>query len=114
MGVSLPNWVNPELALWTNAIQQLDGGGLYYPRGAPGYPNGYRYGGMNETGALLLLQKYLGLPTGNASVQAALNFLDVNWLIGLGGASGFEGNFGHPYAMWPCTKGSRWRLVWII
>jgi hypothetical protein len=100
MSVSYPGFVSSELALWTNAIQFADGGAGYYPAGVPGYPAGYRYGEMNETGALLLEQAFLGMS--GAKVDAALNYIDQNWLATL---SSYDGNFGHPYAMWAVYKG---------
>jgi hypothetical protein len=96
MGVSLPGWVKTELAFWTNYIQNSS-------TGAAGYtgPTSY-YGRMNETGALLLMQDFIGLPTSDPKVQAALNFINSNWKIGV---SSYEGNLGHPYGMWAIYKG---------
>jgi hypothetical protein len=99
MSVDIPAFVKTELAKWTAYIQND-------ATGAAGYtsPTSY-YGRMNETGALLLMQDFLGLPTSDTDVQAALNFLNANWQIALGGASGYEGNFGQPYSMWAIYKG---------
>jgi hypothetical protein len=101
MGVATPAFVKTELAVWTNYIQNT-------ATGAAGYtsPTSY-YGRMNETGALLLEQAFLGWTTGTvaeqAKVDAALNFIEANWL--LGPPSSYEGNFGHPYGMWAIYKG---------
>jgi len=96
MGVSYPQFVKDELAFWTDYIQNP-------ATGAAGYTSPtFSYGEMNETGALLLMQDFIGLPTGNPDVQAALNYINTNWQIGLGG---YDGNIGHPYAMWAIYKG---------
>ena len=103
MGVSTPAFVKNELALYTNAIQHADGGGMYYT-------NGTRYGTMNETGALLTEQAFLGWADSDTRVTRALAYLNNNWQIGLGGGSGYEGNFGQPYAMWAVYKGLELRI----
>jgi hypothetical protein len=99
MGVTAPAFLKTELANWVNYIQNPT-------TGAAGYtsPDIY-YGRMNETGALLLQQAFLGWPTSDTRVQAALKFINDNWQIGLGGGSGYEGNFGQPYGMWAIYKG---------
>ncbi len=96
MGVTVPNFVKTELAKWVAYIQNDT-------TGAAGYdgPNSY-YGRMNETGALLLMMDFLGMPTSNTDVQKALAFINANWQIGL---SSYEGNFGQPYGMWAIYKG---------
>lgn len=95
MGVSTPAFLKTELAYYVNAIQHPDGGGMYYTSGT-------RYGTMNETGALLLEQDFLGWPTSDSRVSRALDYVDNHWQIGLGD---WEGNFGHPYGMWAIYKG---------
>jgi hypothetical protein len=99
MGVTVPTFMKTELAKWTNYIQNP-------VTGAAGYtgPDSY-YGRMNETGALLLEQAFLGWPTSDPRVQKAITFLNTNWQIGLGGGSGYDGNFGQPYGMWAIYKG---------
>jgi hypothetical protein len=99
MGVTVPAFEKTELAKWVAYIQNDT-------TGAAGYdgPNS-AYGTMNETGALLLMQDFLGLPTSNADVQKAIKYINDNWQIALGGASGYQGNFGQPYAMWAIYKG---------
>ncbi len=102
MGVTTPAFVTTELAKWVNYVQNMNPASSYY--GAAGYtgpaPSGY--GEVNETGALLIMQKFLGWSTGNARVDAALNFLNTHWQDT---ASGWDGNFGNPYAMWAVYKG---------
>ncbi len=96
MGVSYPQFVKDELAIWTDYIQNP-------ATGAAGYVSPTSaYGEMNETGALLLMQDFIGLPTGDARVQAALNYINIHWTEG---ALDFDGNFGQPYAMWAIYKG---------
>jgi hypothetical protein len=96
MGVSVPAFVKTELAKWVAYIQNDT-------TGAAGYdgPNSY-YGRMNETGALLIMMDFLGMPTSNADLQKALAFINSGWTWT---ANGWEGNFGHPYAMWALYKG---------
>jgi hypothetical protein len=102
MGVSYPAFVSTELAKWTSYIQNADGGAGYTS------PT-YRYGEMNETGALLIVQDFLGWDGGTATeqakVQAALNFINQNWQWALGAGGSFDGNIGNPYAMWAIYKG---------
>ena len=95
MGVSFPAFVETELDIWTNYIQN--------PAGQAGYTGPFApLGEMNETGALLIMQDSLGYATADARVQAALNYIDTHWQET---AAGWDGNFGHPYAMWAIYKG---------
>jgi hypothetical protein len=96
MGVSMPDFVKDELAIWTDYIQNPATGAAGYDR--PTAP----YGEMNETGALLLMQDYVGLPTSDSRVQAALAYIDTHWQQP---PSSFDGNIGNPYAMWAIYKG---------
>lgn len=96
MGVTVPTFVKTELAKWVDYIQNDT-------TGAAGYTSPtFYYGRMNETGALLLEQAFLGWAKSDPRVQAALDFLDNQWKIGL---SSYEGNFGQPYGMWAIYKG---------
>jgi len=97
MGVSMPGFVKTELNYWVNAIQTASGAAQYVP--------GTTYGEMNETGALLLMQDYLGRPVSDATVQAALGYINSGWKWTLGNNTNYDGNFGHPYAMWAIYKG---------
>jgi hypothetical protein len=96
MGVSVPAFVKTELDYWTNYIQNPAGFAGYMN---PGSPNGE----MNETGALLIQQDFLGWATGDARVQAALGYINQHWQQTAGGT--WDGNFNHPYAMWALYKG---------
>lgn len=95
-GLSYPAFVKTELAAWTNYIQN--------PAGWAGYdgPNS-PLGEMNETGSLLIQQAFLGKNTSDPKVQAALNYINNQWLSGANNT--WDGNFGHPYAMWAVYKG---------
>lgn len=98
MGVSAPTFMKNELAVWTNNIQYADGAAGYLPPG-----NGTRYGEMNETGALLLMQDFQGWDKNNPKVQAALAYINTHWKETANNT--YDGNFGHPYAMWAIYKG---------
>jgi len=105
MGVTAPAFMKTELAKWTQYSQNMTGTPATNTwHGAAGYvgpaPSGY--GEMNETGALLIQQAFLGWATGNTRVDAAIDFIERNWKQGL---SGWDGNFGNPYAMWAVYKG---------
>jgi hypothetical protein len=103
MGVSFPGFVQSELANWTDYIQYRDGTGVG-DDGAAGYTSPtFRYGEVNETGALLIEQSSLGWPTTDSRVQAALDFIDRDWQTTANAT--WDGNFGHPYAMWAVYKG---------
>ena len=97
MGVSTPGFVKSELSNWVNYIQNPT-------TGAAGYQSPFSpLGELNETGALLIMQDYLNLPAGNPRVQAALAYINANWTQFAN--STWDGNFGHPYAMWAIYKG---------
>ncbi|WP_448871117.1 PEP-CTERM sorting domain-containing protein [Desulfobulbus propionicus] len=100
MGVSTPAFVKNELAYWVNNIQYSDGAAGYYPTDW-----NTRYGEMNETGALLLMQDFLGWDKNDPKVQAALDYIETHWQDNLGVSTNYDGNFGHPYAMWAIYKG---------
>lgn len=97
MGVTVPTFVKTELAKWVDYIQNDVTGAAGYT--SPTSP----YGEMNETGALLLMMDFLGMPTSNPDVQAALNYINLHWQETAN--STWDGNFGHPYAMWAIYKG---------
>jgi len=63
---------------------------------------------MNETGALLIMQDYLGWPSSDDRVEAALAYVNTHWQETAN--STWDGNFGHPYAMWALYKGLELRL----
>ena len=94
MDVTVPAFVKTELAKWVNVIQNANG--------SAGYTTSTVYGSMNETGALLIMQKFLGWNNSDPKVVAALNYISQNWQLN---PNGYEGNVGHPYGMWAIYKG---------
>lgn len=102
MGVTMPEFVKTELAKWTDYIQNDS-------TGAAGYdgPNS-AYGEMNETGALLIMQDYLNWPSADDRVEKALAYINTHWQETANNT--YDGNFGHPYAMWALYKGLELRL----
>jgi hypothetical protein len=95
-GATIPDFVDDELAIWADYIQNADGGS--------DYPVEHNWGSnVSRTGTLLLQQNFVGLGTGDADVVAALNYLNGQWLTTEN--STWNGNFGHPYGMWAAYKG---------
>jgi len=95
-GATVPAFVGSELGIWANYIQNGDGGSDYDT--AHGWGSN-----VSRTGTLLLEQDFAGWATSDARVQAALNYLDSQWLTSAN--STWNGNFAHPYAMWAAYKG---------
>ena len=102
MGVTAQAGVKDELAYWTEYIQNDVSGGSGYDR--PNYL-------VNEskTGGLLIEMVFAEDDTlgndydlSNPDVIAALNYLNTTWQ---NTANSWNGNFGHPYAMWAIYKG---------
>jgi hypothetical protein len=91
-GATLPGWVATELAFWTVYIQNADGGSDYEE--LTGWSN------VSRTGTLLCEQVFSGAGGGT---DAALSYLNDQWLTTAN--DDWEGNFGHPYAMWAAYKG---------
>ena len=94
LGATTPDIVKTELAFWLAAVQAGDGSACYQP-GAQPCENA-------DTGGLLLSLNFIGKPTSNPAVQAALGFLNNNWNTYENGI--WYGNFGQPYAMWADYK----------
>jgi len=93
-GATVPAFVATELDFWVNYIQNQADGGSYYDNNFVGWGSN-----VSRTGTLLIQQVFSGV---NAGMGAALNYLNIQWLST---ASGWNGNFGHPYAMWAAYKG---------
>ena len=92
-GATVPVFVASELAIWVAYIQNPDGGS--------DYPSGKGWGSnVSRTGTLLIQMSFSGAAAGE---NAALNYLDTQWLTTANGI--WNGNFGHPYAMWAAYKG---------
>lgn len=94
-GLPVPQYVLDELDLWTQYIQNPNGGSGY---DAPG-----TYVNVSKTGGLLLELAAIGLPVANPRVQAALAFIDGRWNTTPSGT--WYGNLNHAYAMWAVYKG---------
>ncbi|UCG56028.1 MAG: hypothetical protein JSU70_14290, partial [Phycisphaerales bacterium] len=95
-GATVPAFVAGELAIWANYIQNADGGS--------DYPSGKGWGSnVSRTGTLLIQQTFVGWGLADPRVQAALTYLNNQWLTTAN--STWNGNFGHPYAMWAAYKG---------
>ena len=102
MGVTAPSFVASELENWIDYIQHYPGDG------GSDYDTGHAWGSnMSRTGALLIEMAYAGYPTGDATEQAryaaALGYINGQW--NTGPSATWNGNFGHPYAMWSVYKG---------
>jgi hypothetical protein len=98
-GINSPAFVADELAIWANWIQNPDGGSDYDDLKV----NPIAPSNVSRTGTLLLEQDYAGFGLADPRVQAALSYLNAQWLTTAN--STWDGNFGHPYAMWAAYKG---------
>ena len=99
MGINAPAFVKSELAKWVAFIQDPVSGGSGYNLPSGGIVQ------IDEakTGGLLVEMSYLGYTTANLNVQAAINYLNARFLNPAN--STWNGDFGHPYAMWSIYKG---------
>ena len=93
-GAAVPAFVASELAIWASFIQNVDGGSDYDDTKGWG-------SNVSRTGTLLVQQVFSGAVAGMAAAQA---YLDTQWLT-TANSSTWNGNFGHPYAMWAAYKG---------
>ncbi|MDO9073066.1 MAG: PEP-CTERM sorting domain-containing protein [Rubrivivax sp.] len=101
-GVTVPGFVKTELKEWIDYIQNTTNGGSGYD--SPGNL-------VNEakTGGLLVEMAFAGYDgtstgAGDKSDKAgALAYLNTHWKDGP--SATWDGNFGHPYAMWSIYKG---------
>jgi hypothetical protein len=102
-GVVVPQYVKDELRFWIDYIQCSTNGGAGYDQpcggSAPVTPS--------KTGGLLASMAFAGYdgtkPGDTLGRTQALNYLNSNWTATAD--STWEGNFGHPYAMWSVYKG---------
>ena len=102
-GITPPNLatVQSKLDNWIIATQAANGGALYNVS--------QQVPGTNEsrTGAMLLEMAFNGWDNpahaNHSKYLAALNYVDTNWLTTANNT--WNGNFGHPYAMWAIYKG---------
>ncbi|MDY6950243.1 MAG: hypothetical protein SWE60_01915 [Thermodesulfobacteriota bacterium] len=104
-GLSIPQYVKDELVLWTDYIQNDNGGS--------GYSDESTYVNVAKTGGLLLQFFVLGYEVGvnnsdtsqnniGNEVDAALDFINSRW--NSTPSSTWYGNLNHPYAMWAVYK----------
>jgi hypothetical protein len=93
-GISAPQYVKDELKLWVTYIQNVNGGS--------GYDSPLNLVNVAKTGGLLVEFHYLGDSENTARAQAALGYVNDHW----GDLpSDWDGNKGHPYAMFAVFKG---------
>lgn len=104
-GLPIPQYVRDELKLWTDYIQNENGGS--------GYSDDSTYVNVSKTGGLLLQFFTLGYDIGadnshspynniGNEVDAAINFISSRW--NTTPSSTWYGNLNHPYAMWAVYK----------
>ncbi len=106
MGVTAQQGVKDELDYWIDHVQNDASGGS-------GYDSPTSIVNESKTGGLLLEMVFAGsdhLETGNPAydltnpdVLAAIDYLNTTWKNTANGT--WNGNFGHPYAMWAIYKG---------
>lgn len=100
-GATVPGFVKTEMKTWIDYIQNA--------AGASGYDHPNSIPNESKTGGLLLEMKFAGY---NGTVSGAgdksdkdgaLAYLNTTWKNNAN--STWDGNFGHPYAMWSIYKG---------
>lgn len=99
-GVVVPSFVKSELKGWIDYIQNANGGS--------GYDVNWNLINEAKTGGLLVEMAFTGYngTAGGADksdMAGALAYLNANWKNGP--SATWNGNFGHPYAMWSIYKG---------
>ncbi|MBN1908360.1 MAG: hypothetical protein JW818_01350 [Pirellulales bacterium] len=109
MGATTPQFVRDELRYWVDYIQNTSGTPGTGNYGSSGYDSPTNMNNESKTGGLLLEMLFAGSDLSNVpydlshpDLLAALDYLNRNWQDA---ASGYNGNFGHPYAMWAIYKG---------
>jgi hypothetical protein len=102
-GASVSPTVKDELKHWISYIQNPTSGGA-------GYDSPFSLVNEAKTGGLLLEMAFAGSDLGGMAyspshpkTKAALDYLNANWMNTAN--STWDGNFGHPYAMWSVYKG---------
>jgi hypothetical protein len=100
-GITVPNFVKTELKFWMDYIQNANGG--------VGYDSPTNLVNESKTGGLLVQTAFTGYagsvsgPGDHSDRAGAIAFLDARW-DGTANST-WDGNFGHPYAMWSIYKG---------
>jgi hypothetical protein len=102
MGINAPGFVKDELAYWIEYIQDANG--------CSGYDSPSSIPNEAKTGGLLIEMVFAGDDTSgnvynltNPDLLSALSCLNAKWLNTANAT--WDGNFGHPYAMWSIYKG---------
>ena len=95
-GATVPQFVRDEMRGWIDYIQNANGGS--------GYDSPGNVVNVAKTGGLLVEMVFAGYDGGAVPNEAtALSYLNATWLQNAN--STWDGNFGHPYAMWATYKG---------
>jgi hypothetical protein len=94
-GIFAPPFVKTELNIWIDYIQNDSSGGS-------GYDGPDSMVNIAKTGGLLVEMYYVGDANNTARAQAALAYINDHWADP---PSGWDGNKGHPYAMFGVFKG---------
>jgi hypothetical protein len=100
-GVTVPAFVKNELRSWMDYIQN--------PNGGVGYDSPTSLVNESKTGGLLVQTAFTGYagsvsgPGDDSDRAGAIAFLNARWTNAAN--STWDGNFGHPYAMWSIYKG---------
>ncbi len=91
-GVVIPDLTRLEMITWINTIQAPDGGSYYQPGSLEN---------ESKTGGMLV---EMAFARGGGNQATALAYLNQEWQNGPHNEP-WDGNFGHPYAMWSIYKG---------
>ena len=94
-GIFAPQFVKDELSIWIDYVQNDSNGGS-------GYDGPNTLINISKTGGLLVEMYYVGDDKDKPRAQAAIGYVDSQWS---GAPSGWNGNKGHPYAMFSVFKG---------
>ncbi|MBP7934824.1 MAG: PKD domain-containing protein [Phycisphaerae bacterium] len=98
-GIYAPQFVKDELEYWVTYIQCPYGGDWY---GGSGYDGSTNMVNIAKTGGLLVEFFYLGDDATTPRAQKALSYVNSHWNQA---PSYWDGNKGHPYAMFSVFKG---------
>jgi len=106
LGATTPAIVKDDLKNhWLPAVQYINtnlSDPNHVSNGVACYQPGVGPCDQADTGGLLLSFNFVGTPANAPAVQAALGWLNTNWKEGANNL--WNGNFGHPYAMWAQYK----------
>lgn len=107
-GLDTPDYVENELELWINYIQNTENN---YRKGGSGYDNPTTYVNFAKTGGLLLQLAAIGAPPNDPRVVAAIDYLEStasydHWMQGAHYSNDqwYGGHLGNPYSMWAVYK----------